>query len=217
MTSENSHHQSTDQKQDLLSQWLTKTLESPALDLLASGIKQYRSALDQYTQTAVGLFGLATHNDYRKITEVLSRSSRKLTAVEANLARIESLLADNRVPQAVAIPQSPESKPEPTPEVKVEQEIKVIQVTPVRKEARPIAKPVKATQVKKAVAPTPVKQKASPAKPSRIIGSDQLLEPLLARKKKLSSVTVKAGRAPVSAASSMLTGFDLKAKKKRKK
>jgi hypothetical protein len=72
--------------------WADSLLSHPALARLVQGLAEARSGVDRGTRRALHLLGLASHDDYAKAAEVLSRSGRKLADVERNLSRIEALL-----------------------------------------------------------------------------------------------------------------------------
>ena len=99
--------------------WAESLLAHPALARLVQGIGEARVQVDRGSRRALHLFGLASRDDYRRASEVLARSGRKLTAVEMNLARIEVLLERLKaVPVSSAGPaRVPAAKPKPLPVV----------------------------------------------------------------------------------------------------
>lgn len=178
------------QGQERAEQLAETLLDSPVLENMARAFAQVRGIVDKRAGAALHLLGLPSHSDVEKVAEVLSRSGRKLIAVEMNLARMESLLSgmDARSPAKPA--QAPAAPKAPT--------------RPIRRAGAAKKRPAMAGK--------------APAKKAGGTAREGLLADLGSGKKKISEFALARRRKKPAQpdAYGMLAGFDPKKKKSRK-
>ena len=184
--------------------WAEALLSSPALARLVQGIGGARVTVGGGTKLALRFLGLPCRDDYERASEVLSRSSRKLTALEANLARIEVLLDRMKAvpatfaPKARAVVEKPKT-PKPiarpaTPE-------------PVAPAAPVATRPTLVPSPKPAAAPVP----RTFAPPAKQAPANRAAAPVKAPRQRIFEVAV-AGEPK---AAQLLLGFQPKPRRTR--
>ena len=175
--------------------WAESLLAHPALARLVQGIGEARVQVDRGSRRALHLFGLASRDDYRRASEVLARSGRKLTAVEMNLARIEVLLERLKaVPVSSAGPaRVPAARPKPLPVV----------IRPATVKPAAVAAP----------GPTlvPASMPRTFAPPTKTVPAKRAAAMVKAPKARISDIALSGP----AKASQLMLGFAPKAKRKR--